>query len=86
MICTFRLDGEELSTRDIDPLTHVLPSVGDRVRLWVRGKSENHTYVVAERWYTDVLTDSEPSGWHIVLRRPDTPAESTPPWERKENA
>jgi hypothetical protein len=48
--------------------------VGDRI---VAPNGE--CFVVAERW-KDQREDA--AEWHIVLRRPDTPAECTPPWER----
>lgn len=78
MIVTFWLDGEEL--RHADPGEH-LPEVGDRV--WVRADYDE--LVVSERWFNlpGTYLGASP-GWHIVLRRPDTPAESTPPWKRKE--
>ncbi len=71
MNVTFWLDGEDFcGTHGMESGSFPL-APGDR--LWVNNKA----YVVAERW-------SAVDGWHIVLHRPATPAEQTPPWKRKE--
>lgn len=76
MIVAFWLEGEQV--RVVDFGVTELPVVGDRVR----PRAELVGCVVAERWLNIPGVPNE--GWHIVLRRPETPAESTPPWKRKE--
>jgi hypothetical protein len=77
VIVTFWLDGSYLfSWSSAEP-----PAIGDRIMArWM----SSDCFVVSERLHIDYDTGPAVAGWHIVLRRPEMPAESTPPWMRKE--
>jgi hypothetical protein len=48
---------------------------GEKLHVGDRFSTSEAQFVVAERWFAT-------SGWHVVLRHPQTPAEETPPWNR----
>lgn len=78
MTVTFWLDGEAWSVE-----IAFLPNSGDRLLLFWRRRERSQLHaVVAERWWGGDPSTGDRLGWHIVLRRPETPAERTPPWER----
>lgn len=72
MTVTFWLDGEALLSGEIDWLPPINARLGTLIGV---------PYVVTEHWYDRAPGDTY-NHWHIVLRRPETPAERTPPWER----
>ena len=78
MIVTFWLEGDQVGDEWLGYNQSYTPAVGDHIYL----PTLPDPYVVSERWLA--ADDPSVSGVHVVLRRPETPAESTPPWKRKE--